>query len=73
MQATMKGPYLGIKSTGRKVALPFSARIEFANGQMRGETLWYDILTLCAQAGLDVNEVAAVANSIRQSRPAAAG
>jgi predicted ester cyclase len=52
MHGTADGPFLGHPPTGRRVALPFSARIEFAEGAMLGETLWYDLGTLCDQIGV---------------------
>lgn len=57
LRATAKGPFLGLPPTGRKIALPFVARIEFRDGAMAGETLWYDMLTLCEQAGYDPEAV----------------
>ena len=51
LHATSKGPFLGLAPTGRRIALPFVARFEFRDGAMAGETLWYDMLTLCEQAG----------------------
>ncbi len=57
LHATAKGPFLGLAPTGRRVALPFVARIEFRDGLMAGETLWYDMLSLCEQAGYDPQAV----------------
>jgi predicted ester cyclase len=51
LHATAKGPFLGLPPTGKRIALPFVARIEFRDGAMAGETLWYDMLSLCEQAG----------------------
>lgn len=57
LHATAKGPFLGVRPTGRRIALPFVARIDFRDGLMAGETLWYDMLTLCERAGYDPAEV----------------
>jgi len=57
LYGTARGPFLGLPPTGRPVALPFVARIEFRDGAMAGETLWYDMLTLCEQAGYDPDDV----------------
>ncbi|MGH6873075.1 MAG: ester cyclase [Rhizomicrobium sp.] len=57
LHGTARGAFLGLKPTGRCIALPFVARIEFRDGAMAGETLWYDMLTLCEQAGYDPAEV----------------
>lgn len=66
LHATAKGPFLGLPPTGRRIALPFVARIEFRDGAMAGETLWYDMLTLCGQAGYDVNAVREASAAARQ-------
>jgi predicted ester cyclase len=65
LHGTAKGPFLGLKPTGRRIALPFVARITFRDGAMEGETLWYDMLTLCDQAGYDVNAVSAASAAAR--------
>jgi predicted ester cyclase len=57
LHATAKGPFLGLAPTGRRIALPFVARFEFRDGAMAGETLWYDMLTLCEQAGYEPDAV----------------
>jgi predicted ester cyclase len=57
LHGTAKGPFLGLNPTGRRIALPFVARFAFRDGAMEGETLWYDMLTLCDQAGYDVDKV----------------
>lgn len=59
--ATASGPFMGQAPTGREIALPFVARIDFWDGAMAGETLWYDMLTLCDQAGYDPAAIRAAA------------
>jgi len=66
LHATAKGPFLGIPPTGRRIALPFVARIAFRDGAMLGETLWYDMLTLCEQAGYDPAQVRAASLAARR-------
>lgn len=61
MHATATGSFFGQPPTGRKVASPFAARFEFTDGAMLGETLWYDVATLCDQVGVPVAEVRKVA------------
>jgi hypothetical protein len=46
--------------------LPFVARIAFSEGAMAGETLWYDMLTLCDQAGYAPDAVRAATEQARQ-------
>jgi predicted ester cyclase len=55
MVGTVTGEYLGQPPTGRSVRLPFIAAFEFAEGMMLGERLWFDLATLCSQAGLDLD------------------
>ena len=66
LRGTVKGPFLGLPPTGRKIALPFVARIAFSEGAMAGETLWYDMLTLCDQAGYAPDAVRAATEQARQ-------
>ncbi len=51
LRGTCLGPFMGLPPTGRRIELPFVARIEFRDGAMAGETIWYDMLTLCDQIG----------------------
>lgn len=64
---TVTGELLGQPPTGRSIALPFIAIVEFSAGRIRGERLYYDLATLCEQAGLSVN---AVRESARQMQAA---
>jgi steroid delta-isomerase-like uncharacterized protein len=54
LHGTVTGPFLGQEPTGRTIALPFVARFEFEDGKMKGEKIWFDLATLCDQAGLDL-------------------
>jgi len=66
LHATAKGPFLGLPPTGKRIALPFVARIEFRDGAMAGETLWYDMLSLCEQAGYSPDAVRAASAAARE-------
>jgi predicted ester cyclase len=66
LRGTAKGPFLGLKPTGRRIALPFVSRFVFRDGAMEGETLWCDMLTLCDQAGYDVDKVRAASAAARE-------
>lgn len=57
MRGTATGSFFGLPPTGRSVALPFAARFEFGEDAMLGETVWYDLATLCEQVGAPVAEV----------------
>jgi predicted ester cyclase len=65
LHATANGPFLGLAPTGNRIALPFVARIEFRDGAMAGETLWYDMLSLCEQAGYSPEAVRAARAAAR--------
>jgi hypothetical protein len=54
----------GVATSGRPIALPFSARYEFADGAMLGETLWYDLATFADQAGLPLEMLRTSAQSL---------
>ena len=70
-RATVAGSWLGLPPTNRRVDLPFVAIIEVRDGRMVGETLYYDLDTLCAQAGYTVEAVRAAAEGRRRAAPAA--
>ena len=66
-RATMTGPFLGLQPTGRKITLPFSAIWEFEGDKMKGERVYFDLATLCDQAGLPIDEVRAAAATLRDT------
>jgi steroid delta-isomerase-like uncharacterized protein len=61
MRGTLDGSFLGQEPTHRSVVLPFVARYEFRDGKILGETLWFDLFTLCDQGGLDITAARASA------------
>jgi steroid delta-isomerase-like uncharacterized protein len=67
-RATVSGSWLGLAPTHRRLDLPFAAVIEVRDGRMVGETLYYDLDTLCHQAGYSVDAVRAAADRIRGAR-----
>ena len=66
LTGTTKGAFLGLPPTGKPIALPFVAAIAFRDGAMAGETLWYDMLTLCEQAGYPFDAVQRASAEARQ-------
>ena len=66
LTGTAKGAFLGLPPTGRPIALPFVAAIEFRDGATAGETLWYDTLTLCEQAGYPFEAVQQASSEARR-------
>jgi steroid delta-isomerase-like uncharacterized protein len=67
-QGTLAGSWLGLPPTNRRLDLPFAAVIEVREGRMIGEALYYDLDTLCTQAGHTVEAVRAAADVIRRAR-----
>jgi hypothetical protein len=57
----------GPPPTNRRLDLPFAAVIEVRDGHMIGEALYYDLDTLCTQAGFRVEAVRAAAEAIRRA------
>lgn len=72
-RATMTGPFLGLPPTGRAIVLPFAAVFEFDGDRMRGERVFFDLATLCDQAGLPIDQVRAAAATLRETLAANAG
>ena len=72
-RATMSGPFLGLPPTGREITLPFSAIWEFEGDQMKGERVYFDLATLCDQAGLPIGQVRAAAATLRNTLAANGG
>ena len=66
-RATMTGPFLGLAPTGRAITLPFAAVFEFEGDRMKGERVYFDLATLCDQAGLPIDQVRAAAATLRQA------
>lgn len=57
MTGTVTGEYLGQAPSGRRLNLPFVGTFEFRDGAMLGEQIFFDLATLCDQAGFDLAEV----------------
>jgi hypothetical protein len=70
-RGTLTGSWLGLPPTNRRLDLPFVAVIEVREGRMIGEALYYDLDTLCTQAGHTVEAVRAAADVIRRARAGA--
>jgi steroid delta-isomerase-like uncharacterized protein len=66
-RATVSGSWLGLPPTHRRLDLPFAAVIEVRDGRMVGETLYYDLDTLCSQSGHTVEAVRAAADRLRRA------
>jgi hypothetical protein len=70
-RGALTGSWLGLPPTNRRLDLPFAAVIDVREGRMIGEALYYDLDTLCTQAGHTVEAVRAAADAVRRARAGA--
>jgi hypothetical protein len=63
LRGTSGGPWLGVPPSGRSFAVPFTNVATFRDDRMVGETIYFDLATLCEQAGLPIDEVRAAAKA----------
>ena len=68
LRGTSKGEWLGVPPGGGSFAVRFTNVSDFKDGRMRGETIYFDLATLCEQAGVSVADVRAAARA-RGSSP----
>jgi hypothetical protein len=54
---------VGVPPTGRSFVVPFANVAPFKDGLMAGETIYFDLATLCEQAGLPLDDVRAGAKA----------
>jgi len=65
LRGTSGGEWLGIAPSGGSFAVPFTNVTTFEDGRMAGETISFDLATLCEQAGLPLDAVRAAAAARR--------
>jgi steroid delta-isomerase-like uncharacterized protein len=58
---TSKGEWLGVPPSGRSFSVPFANVTPFRDGLMEGETIYFDLATLCEQADLPLDQIRAAA------------
>jgi steroid delta-isomerase-like uncharacterized protein len=68
LRGTSRGEWLGVPPSGRSFAVRFCNITPFREGLMAGETIYFDLATLCEQAGLPLDEIRAQAEA--RARPA---
>jgi steroid delta-isomerase-like uncharacterized protein len=69
LRGTSKGDFLGVPPSGRAFALPFVNVARFRAGRMAGESIHFDVATLCEQAGLPIDKIRAAAQLRAQALP----
>ena len=65
LRGTSGGEWLGVPPSGGSFAVPFTNVTTFADGRMAGETISFDLATLCEQAGLPLETIRAAAAARR--------
>jgi steroid delta-isomerase-like uncharacterized protein len=67
LNGTSGGDWLGVPPSGKSFAVPFTNVATFASGLMVGETIYFDLATLCEQAGLPLDAVRRAAKERAQA------
>ena len=65
LHGTNLGDWLGVPAGGGTFALPFANVVPFRDGLMAGEIIYFDLATLCEQAGIPLEAVRAAAAARR--------
>jgi steroid delta-isomerase-like uncharacterized protein len=63
LRGTNAGDWLGLPPGGGSFDVPFANVVPFKRGLLAGESIYFDLATLCEQAGLSVEEVRAAARA----------
>ena len=66
LRGTSQGEWMGVPPSGRSFAVPFANVTPFRDGLMAGESIYFDVATLCRQAGLPLDAVLAAARERSQ-------
>jgi steroid delta-isomerase-like uncharacterized protein len=61
------GEWMGVPPSGRSFSVPFANVTPFRDGLMEGESIYFDLATLCEQARLPLDEVRAGAKERAQA------
>ena len=67
LRGSSGGEWMGIQPTGRSFVVPFANVTPFRDGLMEGETIYFDLATLCEQAGFPLEKVRANARERRNA------
>jgi steroid delta-isomerase-like uncharacterized protein len=66
LRGTSRGEWLGVPPGGGTFAVPFANVVPFREGLMAGEIIYFDLATICEQAGIPLGAVRAAA-AVRSS------
>lgn len=65
LRGTSGGEWFGVPPSGRSFSVPFANVAPFRDGKMAGEIIYFDLATLCDQAGLPLEEIRRAAKARR--------
>jgi steroid delta-isomerase-like uncharacterized protein len=63
LRGTSGGDWLGIPPGGGSFVVPFANVAPFEDGRLAGESIYFDLATLCDQAGISVRGIRAAAKA----------
>jgi len=72
LAGTSGGEWLGVPPSGATFRVPFTNITTFVDGRMAGESIYFDLATLCEQASIPIDAVRAAA-AVRRSQSYASG
>lgn len=61
LRGTSRGDWLGIPPSGGSFVVPFANVAPFKDGLLAGESIYFDLATLCEQARISIDEIRAAA------------
>jgi steroid delta-isomerase-like uncharacterized protein len=67
LRGTSKGSFVGVPAGGGTFAVPFVNVARFRDGRMAGESIYFDLASLCDQSGLPIEKVRAAARARAQT------
>ena len=59
LRGSSGGDWMGVPPSGRSFAVPFANVTPFRDGLMAGESIYFDLATLCEQTALPLDQVRA--------------
>jgi steroid delta-isomerase-like uncharacterized protein len=63
LQGSSGGDWLGVPPSGKPFKVPFTNVTTFKDGRMAGESIYFDVATLCGQADLPLDQIRAAAKA----------
>jgi steroid delta-isomerase-like uncharacterized protein len=68
LEGTSQGEWIGVPPGGGHFRVPFTNVTTFSGEHMRGESIYFDLATLCEQAGVPLDQIRAAAAARRARR-----